>query len=251
MIPKEPSASAPISIGKSFPKQTFNTIAVVSACLVGMLGLSSCADDDDASNAPEVTTTGEVVVPGGPGEESERMPAQEFGPGDPDDEWNQVDVEFMTLMIHHHAQALEMADMVEVRSEHPQIAVLAERMELAQRAEISFMGDWLQEREQQVPRAVQESADGEVPTPEDHSHHDFPMAGMLTDEEMQEMRSASGEEFDRLFLEGMIKHHEGALEMAAGAEANGIDLTTLEFARHLGSDQSAEISRLKDLLDDL
>src|SRR5688500_14143517 len=123
--------------------------------------------------------------------------------------YNQADVEFMQGMIPHHAQAVVMAGMAKSHGARPDVLVLCERIVVAQRDETELMRNWLQVRGQTVPAA-------------DATHHkmkhgdmvhDMLMPGMLSPEEMAALDKARGPEWDRLFLLGMIKHHEGAVKM--------------------------------------
>ena len=151
------------------------------------------------------------------------------------------DVRFMQDMMRHHRQALEMTALVPSRTERGDIRLLAERIGVSQSDEIKRMREWLEARGAEVPAAA-----------DAHMHHDgVPMPGMLTAAEMQRLADARGSAFDRLFLELMIKHHEGALVMAnalfdrpgAGQEAE-----VFGFATDVISDQQMEIARMKRMI---
>ncbi|WP_344883036.1 DUF305 domain-containing protein [Zhihengliuella alba] len=184
-----------------------------------------------------------VVMPGAPGEEGETGSPGDL-PEDPGtDQWNDADAHFMAMMIPHHAQAVEMTALVPDRAQSEQLKNLASRMHLEQGAEIDYMAEWLTTRELDVPPEADGGGSGH------HGHGgDAPMEGMLTEEEMAALAAAEGTAFDRLFLEGMIKHHRGALAMCSDVQIHGIDLTTQELAAHIASGQSAEIARMQDLL---
>lgn len=149
--------------------------------------------------------------------------------------YTEDDVRFMRGMIAHHVQALDMTALVPERAASDDIRRLSERIEVSQTDEIRVMERWLAERGEEVP--------------EGH-HHGPLMPGMLTEEEMARLAAASGETFDRLFLESMIDHHEGALVMVAdlfergGGEEAGI----YRFASHVDADQRAEIARMRTML---
>jgi uncharacterized protein (DUF305 family) len=181
----------------------------------------------------------EIVQPGAPGEASRVISAEKatdlsrvgFTP---------ADVRFMQGMIGHHAQAVEMAALLPERTRRDDMRLLARRIEESQADEIQMMQRWLQARGQQVPGP--------------HAHHapGAPlMPGMLTPEEMARLSSASGESFDRLFLELMIKHHAGALTMvkelysSAGA---GQESEIHTFASDVDADQRMEIDRMRGML---
>jgi uncharacterized protein (DUF305 family) len=154
-----------------------------------------------------------------------------------------ADVRFLQDMIGHHAQALVMAELVAGRSERPDMALLAERIEVSQRDEIAYMQRWLRDRGE------------EVPPPDAHVHaamgHGHVMPGMLTQQDLDAMAAARGTQFDRLFLEGMIRHHEGAIVMVRElfhSPGAGHDAEIFVFASDVEADQVAEIQRMRRLL---
>jgi len=161
--------------------------------------------------------------------------------------YNAADVEFMTGMIPHHAQAVVMAGWAASHGARPDVRVLCERIVVAQGDEIAMMRNWLRDRGQPVPAA-------------DATHHrmkmngvehDMLMPGMLSPEEMAELDKARGPEWDRLFLQGMVKHHEGALKMVDDIfEAYGAlqDDDLFKFASDVFADQTAEIERMRKML---
>lgn len=153
-----------------------------------------------------------------------------------------ADTRFMQGMIGHHAQALEMVALVESRSTNPDLKKLALRIDVSQRDEMQMMREWLTRR-------------GE-PLPDPHAHHmaHGQMPGMLTAAQMQALAAASGGQFDRLFLEGMIQHHEGALTMVKDLFATpgaGQEAEMFDFASDVEADQAMEIARMRALLKEL
>ncbi len=180
-----------------------------------------------------------IIQPGAPGQAGRIITAEEAA-----DlagiQYSAGDVMFLQGMISHHAQAMEMSALVESRSNRDTMNLLAERISLSQDDEISMMQDWLRERDLEVP-----SMD---------AHHDNGynlMPGMLTNEDMTQLESASGDAFDRLFLEFMIEHHEGALEMVENLlDQRGAaqDPVLYAFTSDVTSDQSAEIDRMDLML---
>jgi uncharacterized protein (DUF305 family) len=138
-------------------------------------------------------------------------------------------------MIPHHAQALTMTDLVPDRTENEAIHRLARRIEVSQKDEIAVMERWLERRGETIP--------------EGH-HHGPLMPGMLTGEELSGLADATGDEFDRLFLEFMIRHHEGALVMVADlfSSGGGQEAEIFQFASHVDADQRAEIARMRAML---
>ena len=155
--------------------------------------------------------------------------------------YTQADVAFMQGMIHHHGQALEMTDLVPTRSDHVTLRVLAERITASQREEIDRMSRWLRARGETVP------APGSY---REHVAHGMRMPGMLSLEEMQGLAAATGREFDRRFLELMIRHHEGALVMVGELQAagGGLEAEIYTFASDVDADQRAEIARMQSML---
>lgn len=189
---------------------------------------------DDANPAGDVR----VVQPGAPGEPGRTLSPEELASitAPP---YNVADVAFFERMIPHHAQALEMAAMVPSRTSNEDIVLLARRIEVSQRDEIGLMQAWLTNRGLGVP-APHAS----------HPGHDELMPGMLNDDQLAQLSRARGAEFDRLFLELMIYHHQGALTMANELYANGggLEPESDRFARDVIADQSIEISRMQGLL---
>jgi uncharacterized protein (DUF305 family) len=154
-----------------------------------------------------------------------------------------ADVRFMQGMIGHHAQAIEMTDLLETRTARDDMRLLGRRIALSQADEIAMMRQWLAARGQQPPDA--------------HAHHapGAPlMPGMLTAEEMARLAAARGSDFDRLFLEYMIKHHDGALAMVHDLFATpgaGQEADIFAFASDVDADQRMEIDRMGAMLKEL
>ncbi|HXH04986.1 MAG TPA: DUF305 domain-containing protein [Vicinamibacterales bacterium] len=181
-----------------------------------------------------------IVQPGAPG-----APARVIGAHAAADIAGVVhtaaEARFVRRMIAHHAQALEMTALVPSRSLDPLMRKLAERIELSQADEIRFMREWLDARGERAP------ASGEP-----HDHGDA-VPGMLTAEELQRLAAAAGAAFDRLFLELMIKHHEGALAMVAellAAPDGTSDPELFAFATSVETDQRMEIARMRAMLEE-
>jgi len=201
-------------------------VPVLSLTAVAALALS-CRSAAPPAQGPA------IVQPGAPGQSS----AVATAPSSPVTIAHvKADVEFMQGMIGHHAQALEMVELLQTRTENADMKLLALRIKVSQQDEIKFMQDWLRERGEAVP--------------DEHAHHarDFtPMPGMLTAGEMATLRAAKGREFDRLFLEYMIKHHEGALVMVDSlfkTDRAGQEARINAFASDVLADQQMEIDRM-------
>ncbi len=156
-----------------------------------------------------------------------------------------ADVEFMTGMIHHHAQALVMASMAPTHGASASIRVLAERIINSQKDEIALMQRWLRDRKEPVPEPADPAMNMRIG---DHAMH---MPGMLSDEQMEELRAARGPEFDRLFLTYMIQHHQGALTMVDELFTTygaGQSDAVFKLASDIGADQASEIDRMRSML---
>ena len=159
-----------------------------------------------------------------------------------------ADVDFMSGMIPHHAQAVIMAGWAPSHGARKDVAILCERIVVGQRDEIAMMQTWLGDRGQPVPDATSTRHKMKM----NGIEHDMLMPGMMTDEEMAALDRARGPEFDRLFLRGMIKHHQGAIDMvdvlfkSYGAAQ---DETVFKFASDVHADQSIEIDRMHEMLE--
>jgi uncharacterized protein (DUF305 family) len=143
-------------------------------------------------------------------------------------------------MIHHHAQALDMTELVPERTERENLRLLAERIAVSQADEIRMMQRWLEARGREAPGVHAHHAPGAVLMP-----------GMLNAEEMARLAAAKGPEFDRLFLEGMIKHHGGALIMVRelfAVPGAGQESEIFAFASNVDVDQRMEIDRMRAML---
>jgi len=213
-------------------KTSSRRIASLLSIVAAVMAVASCRTPPSASRPP-------IVQPGAPGESSRVIGAAaaadlshvQFTP---------ADVRFMQGMIGHHAQALEMTALLQSRTRSDDMRKLALRIEVSQADEIKMMQDWLKRRGQ--------------PLPDPHAHH-APgatlMPGMLTAQDMTRLAAAAGPEFDRLFLEFMIKHHDGALimvtELFATAGA-GQEAEIFAFASDVDADQRMEIDRMRGML---
>jgi uncharacterized protein (DUF305 family) len=207
----------------------------ISVVLLGLAAGASCRTAG-GDQAPQ------IIQPGAPGQES-RVIQTEQATDLSKVQFTPADVKFMQGMIHHHAQAIDMTALLPSRTASEDMKKLALRISVSQEDEIDMMRKWLSARGQEVP--------GE------HAHH-MPgapmMPGMLSPEEMARLGEAKGTEFDRLFLEGMIKHHAGALTMveelfsSAGA---GQESEIFAFASDVEADQRMEIDRMGAMLKEL
>jgi uncharacterized protein (DUF305 family) len=147
------------------------------------------------------------------------------------DDFSANDIMFAQMMIPHHEQAIEMSDLALQNSTNPEIRDLATKIKGEQAPEIELMESW---------------TDSHMGSHMD-SHAGHMMDGMLSEEEMDELKSARGVEFDRLFLEGMIKHHKGAIDMADDVD-DSKNPDVAKLAQSILITQRAEIELMKELL---
>jgi uncharacterized protein (DUF305 family) len=216
------------------------TLAAPVACRTA--GQVARRTGDGAGTPASPVAAVPLVQPGAPGQESHIVTSAQASdlsrvPFTP------ADVEFMQGMIAHHGQAIEMTDLIATHSENGDMRQLGQRIALSQADEITMMKRWLETRHQEVPgpHAM-------------HMHGAMLMPGMLTAEEMERLAAAHGASFDRLFLEGMIKHHGGALTMVEELFAHpgaGQDSDIFAFASEVDGDQRMEIARMGAMLKEL
>lgn len=190
-----------------------------------------------------------IFNPGSPGEPSRVISADEAVALSRTG-YVEADVRFMQHMLVHHAQAVEMVELLKTRGASEQVRRLGERIAQSQQAEMDLMEEWL------LSRGLPTSA------PDPHAGHrghapdpNTPaMPGMLSPAQMAELAAASGPGFDRLFLQGMIRHHQGALDMVEDLLAHpdtAEDPMLSDFASSVTADQSAEILRMQSILSEL
>ena len=161
--------------------------------------------------------------------------------------FTRADVDFITGMISHHAQALVMCRMAPTHGASPSVQTLCERVINAQSDEIALFSDWLRDRNQPVPEPKPQPMKMMMNGVE----HLMMMPGMLTDEQMKQLDAARGGDWDRLFLTFMIQHHRGALTMVdqvLAAPASAQDDAVYKFASDIYADQSTEIDRMQKML---
>ena len=230
---------------------------VATALMVTACGTSSPEPGAVQPNAsPPPAERAESATPGGPTGDGAPRTVQAGAPGeasrvlDADEvaslgapSHHPADVRFMQGMIPHHAQAVEMVALMPGRTENPRLQSLGQRIEISQIDEIALMARWLEDRGEAVPggRMGHGSMDGGL------------MPGMLTPAEMEELAAATGLEFDRLFLQFMISHHEGALVMVQELFATpgaGQETFANKFAGDVDADQTMEILSMQQMLDE-
>ena len=161
--------------------------------------------------------------------------------------YTKADIEFMSHMIGHHAQAIVMAGWAPTHDAAPAVRRLAERIANAQQDEIATMQRWLSDRRQPVPEAQPAAHKMAM----NGTEHEMLMPGMLTAAQMGQLDAARGPEFDRLFLTFMIQHHRGAVSMVKelfGSYGAAQDETVFKFASDVNVDQTTEIARMQAML---
>lgn len=181
-----------------------------------------------------------IIQPGAPGQPSRLISAEEAS-NLASLHFSDADVKFMQGMISHHAQAVEMGALVEGRTNRDALIAMAQRISISQEDEMSMMRGWLEDRGLDVP--------------DEHAHHNMSeddlMPGMLSPADFQQLSAAEGPEFDSLFLQFMIDHHEGALEMVEtllDQRGSAQDSVLYEFTTDVTSDQTSEIERMNAML---
>jgi uncharacterized protein (DUF305 family) len=207
---------------------------VVAALVYG--GLTTSAEAQQPSTAP-------VVQPGAPGTPSKTLPPTTTGVVPQN---SHADIEFMQGMIMHHAQAVEMTALIQSYTQNPEIRSLGARISLSQSDEIKFLKRWLAARGQPESMAMPGMPEMDMSGNPMHA-----MPGMLTPEQMDALRHASGAKFDYLFLTGMIQHHNGALIMVKDLfdhPGAGQDAELFDFATDADNTQRAEIRIMQNML---
>jgi len=203
--------------------------------LLAIAGCASAHATPSASSAARNETPGDAAAIAKARADSARYP------------YVQADIDFMSHMIGHHAQAIEMSRMAESHDASPGVKTLAARIINAQRDEITTMSTWLRVRNQPVP----EAKGGPMMMNMGGMMHEMLMPGMLTAEQMKQLDAARGKEFDRLFLTGMIQHHRGAVQMVTelfNSYGAAQDELVFKFASDVQVDQRTEIARMERML---
>jgi uncharacterized protein (DUF305 family) len=183
-----------------------------------------------------------VVQPGAPGQPTKTLPSSTRATLPPN---SPADVQFMQDMIMHHAQAVEMTALIESHTQNKELRSLGSRISHSQSDEMNFMKRWLTARGQPASRPMEHMPGMDMST------HEMLMPGMLTRKQMDALKKAKNDEFDHLFLTGMIQHHNGALIMVKDLFDNsgaGQDAELFNFATEVDSGQRAEIKIMQTML---
>jgi uncharacterized protein (DUF305 family) len=201
------------------------TRALSALTLTAALALTAAAcgnDDASTGTASEVSTT----------------------------EHNDADVEFASNMLQHHAQALAMVDLTIDRPLDPEVQQLAEQIRDAQAPEIETFTDWLTDWDEEVPETVRDHSNaGHDMDDMGDSMNDENMPGMMTSDDMGALEDASDAEFQTMWLEMMIEHHEGAVEMAKAEQQDGQYKPAVDLAADIEKSQTRETTLMRSLLD--
>ncbi|GAB1512782.1 DUF305 domain-containing protein [Actinophytocola sp. KF-1] len=223
-------------MGNRFPvNATYWTYRLVTVGVGGLLTLGVLAGCT-SEPPPPPTNSVPVIVPGKPGEEAstiapgEASVAEQPGPND-------ADKRFVQDMIVHHQQAVYMSGLAPERAASSDVKGLASRIHDVQGPEIDMMNRWLSQHA--VP-----TVNPNAP----HGHGGAAMPGMATAEQLDALKNAKGAAFDKLFLQLMIAHHQGALTMADEVRKNGVDIRVQEIADDVTAEQSDEIRRMQKWL---
>ncbi len=205
---------------------------VAATVAIAVLGLGACDAGSEAAPKAKAAAGPSVVAPGKPGEPAKTMSADEAEKALPDGSPNRADFSYARMMIEHHGQALVMTELAPKRAASAKVKRLAERIAAAQGPEIGAMRGWLDNN-------------GGKKHQGGHDHASMP--GMATEKQLAQLRAARGEDFDRLFLELMVIHHEGAVGMATEVLSQGNNVQVEEMATDVLAQQTAEIGRMRDL----
>jgi uncharacterized protein (DUF305 family) len=224
----------PQEVDVFFRRQSRTSLVPVALVASAVLGLAGCDSDADTKAASAGGPS--VIAPGKPGEDNRTLSPEEAAAQRGDDSPNAADVEYARMMIQHHAQALDMTELVPERAESTKIKKFAERISAAQGPEIGAMRGWLRNH-------------GKKEQPEGHGGHDHAgMPGMVSAAQLKNLRTAEGKAFDQLFLTLMITHHEGAVMMATDVKAQGNNVQIEEMADDVIAQQTSEITRMRKLM---
>jgi uncharacterized protein (DUF305 family) len=211
-------------------------LAVAAAALVAFSDSGEPAPDKASQPVAIDPSAAPIIVPGQPGESAKVFPPggtrapRQPGP-------SVAEANFVRLMIPHHTQAVEMAALAPDRASNPQLVAIANRIRAAQVPEIAQFRAWLQLRK----LSEQTGPGGE------HVDHGS-MRGMQSPEAMKRLADTRGAAFDKLFVEMMIAHHQGAIDMATDVLAHAVDVEIERMATGIAGEQTVEIDRLRDVL---
>lgn len=203
-------------------KKTRTASLALGLVLVTAVGLGACSSDHSGMSGMSTSTTIEI-------------PANA--------NYNATDIGFAQGMIPHHAQAIEMADLALTNTKNPDVLALANKIKAAQSPEIIKLSGWLRDWGQTVPSTASGSMDHDM-----SGMGGMMMDGMMSQADMDRLETSTGTEFDRLWIELMIQHHEGAVKMSKTEVAGGKNPDAIALAQVIISNQQAEITTMESLL---
>ncbi|GAA2296725.1 DUF305 domain-containing protein [Nonomuraea roseoviolacea subsp. roseoviolacea] len=209
-------------------RSVFARLTFTAAAGAGALVLLTACGGAGTASTPER---------GAPAATAAATAAATTSPSAPGGSFDDADAMFAQMMIPHHRQAVEMADLAATRASDPEVRKLAATIKAAQDPEITTMRGWLK--------------DWGKPEPTGMGHMDHGMPGMMSAEDMDKLKDARGTAFDRQFVRMMIAHHEGAIQMAGTELAQGRNPDARKLARSIQSSQQAEIDQMKKILERL
>lgn len=169
-------------------------------------------------------------------------------------EHNDADVAFASDMLQHHAQAVSMVDLTRNRPLDPEVQQLAEQIRDAQAPEIETFTDWLTDWDEEVPKTIRDhtnaghNMDDMGDMGDSMEGMDSDMPGMMSADDMTALKDASDAEFQTMWLEMMVEHHEGAVEMAQTETEDGQYTPAIDLADNIAFSQTEEIETMKSLL---
>lgn len=199
-------------------------LALTAAAGTGALTLLTACGGGDSAMAGHETSTA-----------SHGAPAATTVSPQPGASFNDADAMFAQNMIPHHQQAVEMAELAETRATDPEVKELAAKIKAAQDPEIQTMQGWLK--------------DWGKPAPSGGMHHGMP--GVMSEEDMKRLEAAKDAKFDKLFVQLMIAHHKGAIEMAGTEQKQGTNADAKALAKNIESSQQAEVEQMRKMLERL
>ena len=195
-------------------------VAAAIAAIAALLAITACAGSAGDPGATQTASNG--------------------------DKFNDADVAFATDMIPHHAQTIQMVNMTLGREVEPKVQQLAEDIRATQTTEVEQMVDWLTAWDKKIPRTAIDHGNahgdggGEM-------HHDLP--GMMSPDELAALETAGDSEFRARWLQMMIQHHQGAIELAQAEQENGVFPPAVDLAEQIEAAQKREVEALQGLLD--
>ncbi|HET9998558.1 MAG TPA: DUF305 domain-containing protein [Nocardioides sp.] len=200
------------------------TVVLTSALLAAAPALAACGNSSSTDAEPAATrtaTNGDV--------------------------YNEADVTFAQQMIPHHAQAIEMTDMTRGRDLSPEVAQLAASIMEAQTPEIETMTDWLSAWGEDIPETMRDHANAHGDAVGDMEGEELP--GMMSQDEWDALASAPDAEFEDMWLDMMVQHHRGAIEMAEDEQEDGMFSPAVGLAETIAAGQAAEVDQMTDLIE--